>query len=67
MRWKTGVWRLQGVRRNTEQGTCPIRGEEEGRTHTLRCESRKICRDDIPGKRFRNVRAGASEHETIYD
>jgi hypothetical protein len=57
IRWKTGVWRLQGVRGNTEQGTCPICGEEEGWSHTLRCEGRKICRDDIPGKRFRNIEA----------
>jgi hypothetical protein len=26
--WKIGVWRLKGVRRNNEQGICPICSKE---------------------------------------
>jgi hypothetical protein len=28
--WKTGIWRLKGVRGNTEQGMCPMCNKEEG-------------------------------------
>jgi hypothetical protein len=32
--WKMGIWRLKGVRRNTERGMC---NKEEGWSHMLRC------------------------------
>jgi hypothetical protein len=28
--WKMGIWRLKGVRGNTEQGMCPMCNKEEG-------------------------------------
>jgi hypothetical protein len=36
--WKMGIWRLKGVRGNTEQGMCPMCNKEEGWSHILRCE-----------------------------
>jgi hypothetical protein len=36
--WKIGIWRLEGVKRNTGQGLCPVCNKEEGWSHILRCE-----------------------------
>jgi hypothetical protein len=34
--WKIGFWRLNSVRRNAEQGICPIYSKEEDWSHILR-------------------------------
>jgi hypothetical protein len=45
-----GIWRLKGVRGNTEQGMCRILNEEEGWNHILRNEESKSLRDEFVDK-----------------
>jgi hypothetical protein len=44
----------EGVRKNNEQGLCPICDKEKSWSHILRCEGIKIWRDQVLDKRFRN-------------
>jgi hypothetical protein len=52
--WKMGVWRLKGVRGNTEQGMCPMCNKEEGWSNILRCEETRSWREEPVDKRFIN-------------
>jgi hypothetical protein len=36
-----GFWKLKVVRRNIEQGMCPMCNKEEGWSHILRCDKIK--------------------------
>jgi hypothetical protein len=40
-----GIWRLKGVRGNTEQGMCPMYNKEEGWSHILRSGNQKLERE----------------------
>jgi hypothetical protein len=53
--WKTGDWRLKGIRENTDQVMCPICGKEEEWSHILRCKGTISWRDDLVDGRFRSV------------
>jgi hypothetical protein len=53
--WKMGIWRLKGVRGNTEQGMCPVCNKEEGWSHILRCEGTRSWREELVDKRFINI------------
>jgi hypothetical protein len=53
--WKMGIWRLNGVRGNTEQGLCPMCNKEEGWSHILRCEETRSWREELVDKRFTNI------------
>jgi hypothetical protein len=53
--WKMGIWKLKGVRRNIEQGICPLCNKEEGWSHILRCDETKSWRNDLVDKRFTSV------------
>jgi hypothetical protein len=53
--WKMGIWRLKGVRGNTEQGICPICNKEEGWSHILRCEETRSWREELVDKRFTSI------------
>jgi hypothetical protein len=50
-----GIWKLKGVRRNIEQGICPMYNKEEGWSHILRCGETKSWRNDLADKRFTSV------------
>jgi hypothetical protein len=53
--WKMGIWKLKGVRGNTEQGMCPMCSKEEGWSHTFRRDETKSWRNDLVDKRFTSV------------
>jgi hypothetical protein len=53
--WKMGIWKLNGVRRNIEQGICPLCNKEEGWSHILRCDETKSWREHLVDKRFTSV------------
>jgi hypothetical protein len=53
--WKMGIWKLKGVRGNTEQGMCPMCNKEEGWSHTLRCDETKSWREELVDKRFTSI------------
>jgi hypothetical protein len=50
--WKMGIWRLKGVRGNTEQVMCPMCNKEEGWSHILRCAETRSWREELVEKRF---------------
>jgi hypothetical protein len=50
--WKMGIWRLKGVRGNTEQGMCPMCNKEEGWSLILRCAEIRSWRKELVDKRF---------------
>jgi hypothetical protein len=43
--WKMGIWRLKGMRGNTDKGVCPVCRKEEGGSHILQCEGTRVWRD----------------------
>jgi hypothetical protein len=43
---------VEGVRRNSEEGPCPICSREKDWNHMLKCEGENIWRDNISDKRF---------------
>jgi uncharacterized protein YprB with RNaseH-like and TPR domain len=47
-----GIWRLKGVRGNTEQGMC---NKEEGWTHIVRCKETRSWREELTDKRFTSI------------
>jgi hypothetical protein len=53
--WKLDIWKLKGVRRNIEQGICPLCNKEGGRSHILRCDETKSWREDLVDRRFTSV------------
>jgi hypothetical protein len=53
--WKMGIWRLRGVRGNTEQGMCPMCNKEEGWSHILRCEETRSWTEAFVDKRFTSI------------
>jgi hypothetical protein len=55
MLWKMEVRRLKGVRKDNEHRVCPICSKAEVWGHMLRCEGTKIWRNQILGKRFKNI------------
>jgi uncharacterized protein YprB with RNaseH-like and TPR domain len=50
-----GIWRLKGVRGNTEQGMCPMCNKEEGWSHVLRYEETRSWREELVDKRFTRI------------
>jgi hypothetical protein len=52
---KMGIWRLRGVRGNTEQRMCPMCNKEEGWSHILRCEETRSWREELVDKRFTSM------------
>jgi hypothetical protein len=42
-----GIWRLKGVRENTEQGMCPMCNKEEGWSHILRCVENRSWTEEL--------------------
>jgi hypothetical protein len=40
-----GIWRVKGMRENTDKEVCPVCEKEEGGIHVLQCEGTKNCRD----------------------
>jgi hypothetical protein len=63
--WKMGVWGLKEIRRNNEQGICPISNTEEDWSHILRCEETRIWRHQILDKRFKNIDAEIGIRGTV--
>jgi hypothetical protein len=49
--WEMGIWRLKGVRGNTEQEMCPM-CNKEGWSHTLRCAETRSWGEELVDKRF---------------
>jgi hypothetical protein len=52
---KMGIWRLKGVRGNTEQGMCSMCNKEEGWGHILRCEETRSWRQELLDKKFTSI------------
>jgi hypothetical protein len=51
--WKTGVWKLKGIGRNTEQDlNC---SKEVDWSYILRCEGTKVWKVEILDKKYRNI------------
>jgi hypothetical protein len=50
-----GIWRLKGVRGNTEQGMCSVCNKNEGWSHILRCAETRSWREELVDKRFTNI------------
>jgi hypothetical protein len=50
-----GIWKLKGVKRNIDQGICPLCNKEEDWNHMLRCDETKSWREDLVDKRFTSV------------
>jgi hypothetical protein len=50
--WKMDIWRLRGVRGNTEQGLCPMCNKEEGWSNILRCGEARSWREELVDKGF---------------
>jgi hypothetical protein len=50
-----GMWRLKGVRGNTEQGMCPMCNKEEGWSHILRCKETRSWREELVDKQFTSI------------
>jgi hypothetical protein len=53
--WKMGIWRLNGVSGNTEQGMWPMCNKEEGWSHILRCDEARSWREELVNKRFTRI------------
>jgi hypothetical protein len=53
--WKTGIWRLKGVRENKEQEMCPMCNKKEGWSHILRCAETRSLREELVDKRLINI------------
>jgi hypothetical protein len=51
---KMGIWRLKGIRGNTEQGMCPM-CNKEGWSHILRFEETRSWREELVDKIFINI------------
>jgi hypothetical protein len=49
-----GIWRLKGVRGNTEQEMCPM-CNKEGWSHMLRCAETRSWREELVNKRFTSI------------
>jgi hypothetical protein len=47
-----GIWRLKGVRENTEQGTCPMCNKEEGWSPIPRCQETISWREELVDNRI---------------
>jgi hypothetical protein len=67
--WEMGLWKLRGVRGNTEQGMCPVFSKEEGCSHILRCEETRSLREEFVDKRFTSIQPeiGMRRIDTIKD
>jgi hypothetical protein len=50
-----GIWRLEGVRGNMEQGMCPICNTEGGWSPILICEGTVSWREELENKRFTSI------------
>jgi uncharacterized protein YprB with RNaseH-like and TPR domain len=50
-----GIWRLKGVRENTEHGMCPMCNKEEDWSHILSCEGTRSWREELVDKQFTNI------------
>jgi hypothetical protein len=53
--WKMGIWKLKGVRENTEQGMCHVCNKEEGWSHILRCAETRSWREELVDKRSTSI------------
>jgi hypothetical protein len=50
---KAGVWKLRGIRRGLEKGTCPLcRGNEDAKHTLLRCPETKKWRMQFINKKW---------------
>jgi hypothetical protein len=54
-RWKMGVWRLRGMRRNIDKGVCPVCRTEGGGKHILQCEGARVWRDRWLERKFTSI------------
>jgi hypothetical protein len=50
-----GIWRLNDVRGNTEQGMCPMCNKEKGSSHILGCEKIRSWREELVDKIFTSI------------
>jgi hypothetical protein len=50
-----GIWRLEGMRGNTDHGVCPVCGREEGGSHMLLCEGTRNWGDKWLERRFTRI------------
>jgi hypothetical protein len=51
--WKTGVWKLKGIGRNTEQDL--ICSKEVDWSHILRCGGTEVWKVEILDNKYRNI------------
>jgi hypothetical protein len=47
-----GIWSLKGIRKNVEIGMCPIYRRAEDESLVLRCDGKKMRREEILDKRL---------------
>jgi hypothetical protein len=50
-----GIWRLKGMRGNTDKGVCPVRWKEEGGSLILQCEGTRVWRERWLERKFTSV------------
>jgi hypothetical protein len=65
--WKMGIWKVKGVRGNTEQGMCPMCSEEESWSHILRCAETRNWREALVHKRFTSIKPEIGIRRTSTD
>jgi hypothetical protein len=49
------IWRLKGMRGNTDKGVCPVCREEKGGRHILQCEGTRVWRDRWWERKFTGI------------
>jgi hypothetical protein len=50
-----GIWRLKGMRGNTDKGVCPVCRKEEGGSHILQSKGTRVWTDRWLERKFTSV------------
>jgi hypothetical protein len=53
--WKMGIWRVKGVRGNTDKGVRPVCRKGGGENDILQCEGTRVLRDKWLERKFTSV------------
>jgi hypothetical protein len=53
--WKMGIWRLKGMRGNSDKGICPVYRKERGGSLILQCEDTRVWRDRWLERKFTSL------------
>jgi hypothetical protein len=50
--FKTGIWKLRGMRKGFEKGRCPLCSEEEDPIHILKCSETRKWREQFLSRKW---------------